>query len=385
MSTQAVVRVSEALGVIEAAHSGHGDLTAWCAGLIDAGRRFFLGVLVNAAVVRRDETHYTPVGYASTEARVTDYMGAQGAAVPTADLDPYARCPTYCSTIAGLGMEPTPGAAEFQNLFDGSDVLGLVGIVDQYSVTIGVPYPIERLRLAARDHRLLVQVALHLEAGLRLRLEPAATLGLLSPDGRLLHAEQELKEASNQVALSDHVKSVERLRLREHRGLESAASAWSALVSGTWGIVERVESDGKRLYSVIDTRATQRLRQLSRLETQVVELSARGLSGKAVAYALGVTTPAVSQALLSAALKLGVHSRTEVVALAARLLGTPRDSERHAELTPAEREVLALVRMGYTNADIARGRQRSERTVANQVAALLHKLEAPSRRALAAQ
>ena len=55
-----------------------------------------------------------------------------------------------------------------------------------------------------------------------------------------------------------------------------------------------------------------------------------------------------------------------------------------ARLTPSEREVLGLVRLGWSNQRIASARERSERTVANQVSALLHKLRAPSRRALAA-
>jgi DNA-binding NarL/FixJ family response regulator len=154
-------------------------------------------------------------------------------------------------------------------------------------------------------------------------------------------------------------------------------------VSGEWGIVERTDADGKRYYAVIAAHCSPRLKALSPLETQVTELSARGLTGKNVAYALGLTTPSVSRALFNATLKLGLSSRTELVGLAGRLLGTPRAAAQESSLTSAERDVLSLVRMGYTNAAIATTRQRSERTVANQVASLLKKLDAPSRRALA--
>lgn len=54
-------------------------------------------------------------------------------------------------------------------------------------------------------------------------------------------------------------------------------------------------------------------------------------------------------------------------------------------LTPAERDVLALVRRGLSNAEIATLRGRSRSTVANQVSALLRKLGVPSRAALAAR
>jgi DNA-binding NarL/FixJ family response regulator len=49
------------------------------------------------------------------------------------------------------------------------------------------------------------------------------------------------------------------------------------------------------------------------------------------------------------------------------------------ELTQAERAVLARVVEGASNAEIARGRCSSARTVANQVASLLRKLGADSR------
>lgn len=135
---------------------------------------------------------------------------------------------------------------------------------------------------------------------------------------------------------------------------------------------------------MIETHCSPRLKALTPLETQVTELSARGLTGKAVGYALGLTTPTVSRTLFNATVKLGVGSRTELVGLAARLLGTPRAAAQESSLTAAERDVLSLVRMGYTNAAIATARKRSERTVANQVSSLLKKLDAPSRRALAA-
>jgi DNA-binding NarL/FixJ family response regulator len=50
-----------------------------------------------------------------------------------------------------------------------------------------------------------------------------------------------------------------------------------------------------------------------------------------------------------------------------------------AELTAAERDVLARVARGQSNAAIARARKTSARTVANQVASLLRKTGSSSR------
>jgi DNA-binding NarL/FixJ family response regulator len=59
-------------------------------------------------------------------------------------------------------------------------------------------------------------------------------------------------------------------------------------------------------------------------------------------------------------------------------------SERLATLTRSERRVAELVARGKTNQEIARARRTSVRTVANQVAAILRKLGATSRVAIAA-
>jgi DNA-binding CsgD family transcriptional regulator len=55
------------------------------------------------------------------------------------------------------------------------------------------------------------------------------------------------------------------------------------------------------------------------------------------------------------------------------------DTSRTATLTPAESEVAAHVLEGRSNAEIARLRGSSERTVANQVASLYRKLGVRSR------
>src|SRR5688500_1465871 len=62
--------------------------------------------------------------------------------------------------------------------------------------------------------------------------------------------------------------------------------------------------------------------------------------------------------------------------------GTPATSP---DVTAAESAVLALVLDGASNADIARARGVSTRTVANQVASLLRKLGAGSRYELVAR
>lgn len=56
-----------------------------------------------------------------------------------------------------------------------------------------------------------------------------------------------------------------------------------------------------------------------------------------------------------------------------------------ARLTEAERDVALAVARGLSNAAIAKARDRSSRTIANQVAAIMKKLGVSSRVELAAQ
>ena len=59
------------------------------------------------------------------------------------------------------------------------------------------------------------------------------------------------------------------------------------------------------------------------------------------------------------------------------------DADALLQLTAVERVIAADLVRGLSNREIAARRNRSERTVANQVASILAKLRASSRRALA--
>jgi DNA-binding CsgD family transcriptional regulator len=62
-----------------------------------------------------------------------------------------------------------------------------------------------------------------------------------------------------------------------------------------------------------------------------------------------------------------------------------KKQELAAPLTPAERDVLALVLLGESNAAIARRRHRHVRTIANQVASIFRKIGVGSRLELIAR
>jgi DNA-binding CsgD family transcriptional regulator len=107
----------------------------------------------------------------------------------------------------------------------------------------------------------------------------------------------------------------------------------------------------------------------------------------------------VAHRLHAAIRKLRLRTSTDVVRLYHHLRGAPVElvgdgvavatvesgSRSAAEFTAAEREVLALIARGMSNAGVARARGTAQRTVANQIAALLRKTGCGSRRELVAR
>lgn len=237
------------------------------------------------------------------------------------------------------------------------------------------------LELSPYQRRLLTRLALHLETAYRLRRRPAAVMAVVSAEGRILHRED---GAPSSPTLSAHVARVERARTRRHRKLPDAVDLWRTLVDGRASLVERTEGSRRHYLVVENAPATQPIRALTSAEIDVVSYAARGLSGKLIAYALGVSEPIVSTRLASAAAKVGLSTRQELVRIAAIFSRDPRARFEETALTTTEREILTLLTQGLSNDEIATIRHRSVRTIANQVAALLRKTKTSSRRALVA-
>lgn len=137
--------------------------------------------------------------------------------------------------------------------------------------------------------------------------------------------------------------------------------------------------------ALVATPESSRVRRaLSALESEVIAALAAGAQNKRIAANLQCSPGTISRVVSHAAAKLGV-TRIEALRVHSILMGRPAVPEVRAQLlTATERDVLALVCQGLSNDAIARARQRSPRTVANQIASVLRKTRMPSRRALAA-
>jgi DNA-binding CsgD family transcriptional regulator len=198
---------------------------------------------------------------------------------------------------------------------------------------------------------------------------------------------------------------VDALHRRRRRTMHDATATelWHELERGGWAVVDRIDRDQHRY--VLARKAAGGTRALTRREREVVEHASRGWSNKLIAYELGVSSSTVSTHLSHAAAKLGARSRTVLIhifrALAAMrpgvaveyvesagqhfaVIAMPLGAKLPASLSPAERAVAALAIAGKSNADIARARGVSRRTIENQLATAMKKLGVTSRAELSA-
>lgn len=236
------------------------------------------------------------------------------------------------------------------------------------------------------ERRFLRRVAAHLEGAARLRLRPdLAVAAVLRSDGKLVDAADD-QVASQRDRLTRHVHAVERSRHRSARTDPDAIRHWRALVDGAYTIVHRPVGRGSARREYLFVRNGPLARRDARMgqrEAEIVRQTARGLSQKEVAYALGISEGGVSAGLERARMRLGLANRLELLRVARGAFGLTGQRVDSAALTDAEQAVLSLLREGLTNADIARLRGASQHTVANQVASILKKTSASSRRELA--
>ncbi len=168
--------------------------------------------------------------------------------------------------------------------------------------------------------------ASHLAAAFRLRESGlTATEGVLSPTGRVLHAEGELRDKDAQDALRRAILAIERARRKDRRTDQGALlEAWRAIYDRRWTLVETIESDGRRMLLArvnppqqhVDSKMTPR-------EREVAALVAQGVPQKAVGYELALSPSTVAFHVRNIARKLGASSSTDLVRVLA--LAAQRD------------------------------------------------------------
>jgi len=266
-----------------------------------------------------------------------------------------------------------------------------------------------RLTLPTQPSALVRGLGQHIGNGLRLqRVMHAATLddpaieAIFDPDGRTQRTAGMARMPNALDRLREFVRARARAPLPADEGPGAPGSAWQAVIAGRWSLVDRFDSDGRRFVvayrnppGVLDPR------RLTAREEGVTTLAAVGRSNKEIGADLGISEADAAALLTTALAKLGLASRTALpifwrdlqgcawavsdseAALVA--LSRQSDPEGLAPLSAAERAVANGLLAGLSDADIARARNSSRRSVAKHAAALFHKLGVHSRAELAAK
>ena len=161
------------------------------------------------------------------------------------------------------------------------------------------------------------KVAAHMAAGLRLRrAQSKPHEAVVTPSGRVEHAEGVAKQSGSIDALKRAVQGMERARGPMRRSApERAMGEWTALVAGQWSLVDQFEQDGKRYIVALRNapKLSGSVASLSAREQQVLEYAARGDSNKLIAYELGLSRSTIAMCLSRCAVKLGVKSRVALI------------------------------------------------------------------------
>jgi DNA-binding CsgD family transcriptional regulator len=233
----------------------------------------------------------------------------------TSEVDPKFKL-SYRARLAEGGVHDGINVASMD--LDGSGLL----------LSIGVPGPAQMTRSMRES---LSRVATHFLAALRLRARlaaassppsgngdpaPGPTDALLSPDGKLLHAEGEAKLADAQHALQAAVRNVEHARQSLRDDPAQALGMWKGLVSARWTLLDQFDRGGTK-YIVARENAprTPGLPVLTPTERCIVRYASRGLTTKEIAYTLGISDTTVRVLFMRAARRCGVSTRAALIKL----------------------------------------------------------------------
>jgi DNA-binding CsgD family transcriptional regulator len=184
---------------------------------------------------------------------------------------------------------------------------------------------------AERD--LFSRLATHLATGYRLQRRLAGgdlrTLtggdAVLTPEGRVEHAEPGAKSAGARAELTLAVQQRERT-LGSKASAERSVRSLKGLVDARWTLVDQYESGGRRYVLARENGPRPLgLARLSSRERQVVTLAALGRSNKMIAYELGLAFSTVRVLMARAASKFGSPTRADLISRHTSN-GAPEDS-----------------------------------------------------------
>ncbi len=416
--------MSDWIGIVEAAYDLEPSADAWLERLLESAAPLLdRGVGVNAQIF-----HVTPRRFALPHLALrglgtVEQLRGFLENIPPEATDLIYRQGVPVSSLSEFMFPDNPlGKPDFANEHERyfvlntpenfQDAFGITAHAGSgWGVVVSAPLPRPE-RMREQERKNWTRIAAHLGAGLRLRhklgtldLDSERVEAIMTPDGKLQHAQAAGKLQSARERLREAVRASDKARTRALRSEPDAAlDLWEGLVRGRWSLVDHFDSDRRRfVVAVKNDPEVPDPRGLTQREHQVAEFCGMRRGAKEIGYILGLSASTVGNALTRAERKLGLASRTELAALFApkgmrarmaelELAGERiavgsyplADEPRFADLTEAERDVAIMLLQGATYQAIAERRQAAERTIANQAQAIYRKLSVRSRVELAA-
>ncbi|CAN5136421.1 hypothetical protein BH09MYX1_BH09MYX1_60140 [soil metagenome] len=323
------------VGILEAAYRLDGDEGTWLARVVDRAARAGLDRGLGACGMFYDLTSgvrvWNTIARGTPDGAVDALRALEGAATP-ADAKRFLVEGATCSTMsARLGMGAKIAAHPAHRAFLAplgiADFLG-VGATEPSGSGCLIGAPIHEVTSVRRDDaRSWTRVAAHVAAGLRLRRGRRAMEAVLTPSGKVEHAEDAAKDSL--AALGEGARAVGHAMSSTPLGDGSsrAIESWRALTGGRWSLVDQFDHDGKRYivaYKNSPESPGAALPSLTEREGQVLGYLAQGHSNKLIGYELGLAPSTVAMHLGTAAGKLGTTTRVALVKAAKRMMNGGR-------------------------------------------------------------
>jgi DNA-binding CsgD family transcriptional regulator len=233
---------------------------------------------------------------------------------------------TLCATLPQLVEDPNLFGTLRSDYYDRHAVGGQVminGIDCSGKGCVLYLFSRRPVSISGGQRDLFTRLATHLSTAYRLqrRVADGAQTGsigaeaVLTPKGRLEHAEPGARSAEARQDLTLAVRQRERARRSAEWDAERVARSLKGMVSARWTLIDHYESGGKR-YVLARENAPNPSgpAKLSLREKQVVSLAALGRSNKLIAYELGLAFSTVRVLMARACAKVGASTRSELIA-----------------------------------------------------------------------
>ncbi len=336
---------ADAISIVEAAYDCESDTRAWLRRVLEqVGPRFDQGFGVGLAeyVPNVDPAKMGTDAWRMDGKLVAAFLGMASRHVEIFHSLFSQGGPLLGTPTANLGLDPRdaetwPPYVTYLHPFGVREVIGAL-VRDPSGHALAFSAARADLRRPTRSEvASWSQIAAHISAGARLRraLPGMASAdvaegaeAVLSPSGAIAHAEVAAQSRDARESLRVAAKAMDRARSKARANEDEALELWQGLVAGRWSLIDRFDSDGRRLLiarkndpDVADPRA------LTLRERQVLAYTAMGHSLKLIAYSLGVSTSSVSTSRKAAMRKLGLRTHADVVQLfaPAPLADAPHD------------------------------------------------------------